>query len=359
MVLGTNGAGRFTTVGICTIRIRPTTVSVSVFGLDVASAPTEVKRLLVVVTQGNTLDRSVILAENLPCYCRYFGWSRRKAIRGLLRDLRVLRRELPAFLTRTIMQPLLFVFVLAHMFPRIGQEVGGTSAGRYATVVVPGLVAVIPSGPVELGVTSRPLLLAVVVLSAPPSGALGLALGRYVTPRQIGLVFSVVVLPLTFVGAVYGPWSALDARPWLQWLALLHPLVYVSEGLRATLTPSIPTMPVGVVLVALVLSTAVLTAVGLRGFLARTVGCGRPAAVAPSARRSRRSSQRISAEVSSPHSRTAPRRSQATAPAASAVPRAAPVPLAVRIQFVCMSGPRGRGDAGARSQLEVDRTRGV
>lgn len=254
---------------------------------------------------------------------------------GLLaRDVRVLRRELPAFLTRTVMQPLLFVFVFAYLFPRIGQEVGAGAGAGFATVLVPGLVAVavifqgiiavalplsnefggtkeiedrimapvpvgvvalekvlfgaaqsvgaglvvlplvvlIPAGPVALEVTSVPLLIGVVVLSALLSGALGLALGTYVTPRQIGLMFSVVVLPLTFLGAVYYPWSALEAVPWLQWLVLLNPLVYVSEGLRAALTPSIPTMPSAVVLLALLLSTVVLATAGLRGFLSRTVG---------------------------------------------------------------------------------------
>jgi len=258
-----------------------------------------------------------------------------QAIGGLmLRDLRVLRRELPAFLTRTVMQPLLFVFVFAYLFPRIGQGVGAGGGAEFATVLVPGLVAVavifqgiiavalplstefggtkeiedrilapvpvstvavekilfgglqsvaagvlvlpmvaaIPATPVALTVTSVPLLLAVVVLSALLSGALGLALGTYVSPRQIGLMFSVVVLPLTFLGAVYYPWTALGPVPWLQWLVLLNPLVYVSEGLRAAMTPTIATMPPAVVLAALALSTALLALIGLRGFVRRTIG---------------------------------------------------------------------------------------
>ncbi len=252
----------------------------------------------------------------------------------MLRDLRVLRRELPAFLTRTVMQPLLFVFVFAYLFPRIGQGIGARGGAEFATVLVPGLVAVavifqgiiavalplsnefggtkeiedrimapvpvstvavekilfgavqsvaagalvlpmvaaIPSTPVALTVTSVPLLAVVVVLSALLSGALGLALGTYVSPRQIGLMFSVVVLPLTFLGAVYYPWTALEAVPWLQWLVLANPLVYVSEGLRAAMTPSIPTMPAAVVLAALALSTGLLALIGLRGFARRTIG---------------------------------------------------------------------------------------
>ena len=44
----------------------------------------------------------------------------------LLRDLAVLRKELPIFIVRTIMQPLLLLFVFTYVFPRIGQAVGGT-----------------------------------------------------------------------------------------------------------------------------------------------------------------------------------------------------------------------------------------
>jgi ABC-2 type transport system permease protein len=255
----------------------------------------------------------------------------------MVRDLRVLRRELYAFLSRTIMQPLLFVFVFAYVFPRIGQSIGGGGGGGdvdFATVLVPGLVAVaiifqgitavalplstefggtkeiedrvmapvpvqvvalekvlfgavqsilaglvvlpmvslIPAAPVELTVTSWPLLVVVAVLSSLLSGALGLALGTYVNPRQIGLMFSLVVLPLTFLGAVYYPWSSLEAVRWLQLAVLVNPLVYVSEGLRAALTPSIDTMPTVAFLGALTVATAVLLTVGLRGFVRRTVG---------------------------------------------------------------------------------------
>lgn len=80
-LLGPNGAGKSTTVGICTTRIRPTAGTATVFGLDVAAAPAAVKRRIGVVTQDNTLDRSLTLEENLAFHCRYFGWSRRDAQR--------------------------------------------------------------------------------------------------------------------------------------------------------------------------------------------------------------------------------------------------------------------------------------
>src|SRR2546426_5070915 len=41
----------------------------------------------------------------------------------LLRDTRVLRRQVFAISARTLINPLLFVFVFTYLFPKIGQEV--------------------------------------------------------------------------------------------------------------------------------------------------------------------------------------------------------------------------------------------
>jgi ABC-2 type transport system ATP-binding protein len=78
-LLGPNGAGKSTTVGICTTRIRPTDGQVLVSGLDVVRDAARVKRRIGVVTQTNTLDRSLTLRENLRYHVRYFGWSGRDA----------------------------------------------------------------------------------------------------------------------------------------------------------------------------------------------------------------------------------------------------------------------------------------
>ncbi|MFO7778086.1 MAG: ABC transporter ATP-binding protein [Nitriliruptoraceae bacterium] len=94
-LLGPNGAGKSTAVGVCTTRIRPTGGSAAVFGADVVAEPARVKRRLGVVTQDNTLDRSLTLAENLHYHCRYFGWSRRDAMarsRELLERFRLADR---------------------------------------------------------------------------------------------------------------------------------------------------------------------------------------------------------------------------------------------------------------------------
>jgi ABC-2 type transport system ATP-binding protein len=78
-LLGPNGAGKSTTVGICTTRIRPTAGRVEVAGLDALRDPAGVKRRIGVVTQSNTLDRSLTLRENLELHGRYFGWGRRRS----------------------------------------------------------------------------------------------------------------------------------------------------------------------------------------------------------------------------------------------------------------------------------------
>lgn len=72
-LLGPNGAGKTTTMGICTTRVLATSGRVRVVGLDVAADPARVKRFIGVVTQHNTLDRSLTAFENLFYHARYFG----------------------------------------------------------------------------------------------------------------------------------------------------------------------------------------------------------------------------------------------------------------------------------------------
>lgn len=252
----------------------------------------------------------------------------------ILRDLTVLRRGLAPFVLRTVMNPLLFVFIFTYVMPRIGQGVQTGAAGvTYATIIVPGLVAVgmvfqgisavalplsielgatreiedrvlaplpvelvaieklvfgavqgvlagavvfplvyaIPATPVSIHVANWPLLIVVLLLASLTSGALGLALGTIVRPQQIGLMFALVVVPITFLGCVYYPWAMLHPVRWLQVLVLINPLVYMSEGLRAALTPDLPHMPVWAFLGALSAATLLLGGIGVRAFVRRTI----------------------------------------------------------------------------------------
>jgi len=254
----------------------------------------------------------------------------------LERDVRVLRRQIGQFLTRTIMQPLLFVFVFAYVFPKIGQGFRASAAGvSFTTVLVPGLIAVainfqgiqavalplvqefsfskeiedrvlapvpvwmvglekIVAGAIQSVIAAGVvfpvvylvhakgaaptvhihdwLLFAVVVLFASFLGsALGLFIGTVLDPRKITLLFAVVVIPLTFLGCVYYPWATLSPIPWLQDIVLLNPLVYMTEGLRASLTPQLPHMADWAFLLALIGGSIALTTVSLRMFHRRVV----------------------------------------------------------------------------------------
>jgi ABC-2 type transport system permease protein len=264
---------------------------------------------------------------------RFRGYA--AALWGMvLRDLTVLRRNLAPFVTRTVMNPLLFVFIFTYVLPRIGQGVQTGAAGvSYATIIVPGLVAVgmvfqgisavalplslelgatreiedrvlaplpvelvaiekllfgaaqgilagavvfplvyiVPATEVTIRVANWPLLVGVILLASLTSGALGLALGTIVRPQQIGLMFALVVVPITFLGCVYYPWAMLHSIRWLQVLVLVNPLVYMSEGLRAALTPDLPHMPTLAFLGALTGATLLLGGIGVRAFVRRTI----------------------------------------------------------------------------------------
>ncbi|HLI75694.1 MAG TPA: ABC transporter permease [Acidobacteriaceae bacterium] len=139
-----------------------------------------------------------------------------------------------------------------------------------AGIVYP-LAYYIPSTPVQAHVTSWPFLFLVLVLGSLVSGALGLTIGTSVQPKQIGLIFGVVVVPITFLGCVYYPWAALTHIRWLQYAVLVNPIVYISEGLRAALTPGMGHMPDALLLGMLVFFFALLTWLGMRGFRRRVV----------------------------------------------------------------------------------------
>jgi ABC-2 type transport system ATP-binding protein len=80
-LLGPNGAGKTTTVGMLTTRVIPTSGSATLAGVDVVSHPSLAKGIIGVVSQSNTLDRSLSVWENLYFHGRYFGMGPRTARR--------------------------------------------------------------------------------------------------------------------------------------------------------------------------------------------------------------------------------------------------------------------------------------
>jgi ABC-2 type transport system permease protein len=251
----------------------------------------------------------------------------------LLRDATVLRKTLKEFIPRTILQPFLLVFVFTYVFPKIGQGVGGGGAAssEFSTVLVAGVVgltimfqgvqsvalpmvqefgytreiedrvlaplpismvaiekavwgalsglfaaiivfpiaAVVPATPVHLHVNWL-ILLTLTPLACYMCGALGLTFGTFFDPRTVPLLFGIVVLPLTFLGAAYYSWSSLASIRWLQILVLLNPLVYMCEGFRAALT-TVPHMSLWAVYPAMIGFSVLFTWIGIRNFKRRVL----------------------------------------------------------------------------------------
>jgi len=265
----------------------------------------------------------------------------------MAREFRVLRRNAIATFTRAVMQPLLFVFVFAYVFPKIGGGFvlgGGASAAgagaaasgvNFATILVPGLMASmllmqgimavtfplvmefswqrtiedralapvpirvlaiqkITAGAVQsfigavivfpivllvhaagqaphVHVTNWALFALILVFASLLTSALGLLLGTIMDPRKMQMLFAVVLLPATMLGCVYYPWSALHHIRWLQIAVLVNPMVYMSEGLRAVLTPVLGHMAMWGVLLALIGGTVVIGYLGTRTFTKRVL----------------------------------------------------------------------------------------
>jgi ABC-2 type transport system ATP-binding protein len=90
-LLGPNGAGKTTTVGMLTTRVIPTEGRASLAGVDVVAHPSQAKRLIGVVSQTNTLDRSLSVWENLYYHGRYFGMGAKESRRVATDLLEVFR----------------------------------------------------------------------------------------------------------------------------------------------------------------------------------------------------------------------------------------------------------------------------
>jgi ABC-2 type transport system ATP-binding protein len=80
-LLGPNGAGKTTTVGMLTTRVVPTGGSAYIGGVDVVARPALVKQIIAVVSQQNTLDRSLTVRENLYYHGLLFGIPVRRSRR--------------------------------------------------------------------------------------------------------------------------------------------------------------------------------------------------------------------------------------------------------------------------------------
>jgi ABC-2 type transport system permease protein len=197
-----------------------------------------------------------------------------RAFTGLLRrDLIVLVKQWPSLIVGIVLRPLLLVFVFTCVLPKAGFAIGGparqpptrpsSSPGWSACPFTQGFTGVTVRFSIEFGCTKEiedrvlaplpiwamgvqkllagalqaalaglmvfpisalvpttpvrldihwPILAAAAILAALLAAAFGLAAGTLIDPGKIQLAATALVLPVTFLGAVYYPWATLSAR---------------------------------------------------------------------------------------------------------------------------------------------------
>ena len=149
---------------------------------------------------------------------------------------------------------------------------GAAQAFIGALIVFPIVLVVHAAGQApHVHVTNWPLLVVILVTASLLTASLGLLLGTVMDPRKMQMLFAVILLPATMLGCVYYPWAALHQIRWLQYLVLLNPMVYMSEGLRAVLTPGAAHMPMWAILTVLVGGTVIFGYLGTRTFTRRVL----------------------------------------------------------------------------------------
>jgi ABC-2 type transport system permease protein len=153
----------------------------------------------------------------------------------------------------------------------IEKVVFGTLQSLLSALIIIPLAWLMLRPGIELNVPSPLSFVLVTLLVALFSACGGLTLGCFIDQTHIGLMFSLVLTPMIFFGCTYYPWSALNNFPILQKVVLINPLVYASEGLRATLVPQFPHLSLWAVFGALLVFDVVFLTVGLRLFRKKAV----------------------------------------------------------------------------------------
>jgi len=103
------------------------------------------------------------------------------------------------------------------------------------------------------------------------AAAFGLTLGTLLQPRYAGILFSILLGPMMMFGCAYYPWRGMDSMGFVQWLFCLNPLVFISEAMRACVTPERPHMQGFMIAAGLVVYAAFFTWTGTRLFEKRTI----------------------------------------------------------------------------------------
>jgi ABC-2 type transport system permease protein len=130
----------------------------------------------------------------------------------------------------------------------VARVLSGAVQALLAALVVLPMAAVIHAPGVHAHLTPDWwLIVTFLPLACLTMACLGLLLGTTFEPRNIGLMFGFIILPVTFLGGTYYAWARLapvtvGGWHWLQTIVLMNPLTYANEGLRAAFT-AIPHLP--------------------------------------------------------------------------------------------------------------------
>ncbi|HTV99814.1 MAG TPA: ABC transporter permease [Streptosporangiaceae bacterium] len=158
----------------------------------------------------------------------------------------------------------------------VAKVLSGAAQGVLSAIIVLPMASVVHAPGVHAHLTLHWwLIVTLVPLACVAMAGLGLVLGTSFEPRNIGLMFGFIILPITFLGGTYYPWTKLapvtvGGWHWLQTVVLINPLIYVNEGMRAAFTTA-PHLHLYIIYPVIVGFGALFLALGLRNFRRRVL----------------------------------------------------------------------------------------
>jgi ABC-2 type transport system permease protein len=158
----------------------------------------------------------------------------------------------------------------------IAKVLSGAAQGVLSAIIVLPIASVVHAAGVQAQISLHWwVILTFVPIACIAMAGLGLVLGTSFEPRNIGLMFGFIILPITFLGGTYYSWTKLapvtiGGFHWLQTLVLINPLIYVNEGMRAAFTAA-PHMHLYVIYPVVIGFGTVFIAIGLRNFRRRVL----------------------------------------------------------------------------------------
>jgi ABC-2 type transport system permease protein len=158
----------------------------------------------------------------------------------------------------------------------IAKVLSGAAQGVLSAMIVLPMASVVHAPGVHADLALHWwLIITFVPLACVAMASLGLVLGTSFEPRNIGLMFGFIILPITFLGGTYYAWTRLapvtiDGWHWLQTLVLINPLIYINEGMRAVFTNA-PHMHLYVIYPVVFGFAVLFLTIGLRNFRRRVL----------------------------------------------------------------------------------------